>query len=226
MISIPLEGYAIARQGTAGFDAQLFLLNIGENVGNINYALLPPRQVAGCDRFKIRRDAEKRLLARSFLYELCAGEYGLSDFELATGPFGKPFLKAKPQLRFSFSYSDDYLLIGLSEKGKIGVDIVCPGYNLSTGSLAREIMHEEELRRYNAFEPDDDRKRGFLFRTFAAKEAIVKAFGTGFHSDLKSLNTLEQDSFWYEGAAFRLDEISFGEYPCAMAVCCENPTRQ
>ena len=71
----------------------------------------------------------------------------------------------------------------------IGVDMVeirriVEGLDRFGPKLARRILTDTELRLYE----DHPRQAGFLAKRFAAKEALVKALGTGFRDEVRLKN--------------------------------------
>ena len=105
---------------------------------------------------------------------------------IAISAAGKPYLKGDRWPAFSLSHGRTYSLIALSESGEIGCDIE-DRFDGKGGAadLVHSILHPEELQQWSglpAQEQDDAFKRYWV-----RKEAVLKAAGTGFLKDPRSL---------------------------------------
>ena len=60
-------------------------------------------------------------------------------------------------------------------------------YNCYNVALAHKILHPQEIIQYNDL-PLEQQKISFLAKRFAAKEAFVKAIGTGFNHEFTLMN--------------------------------------
>ncbi|MEO9968496.1 MAG: 4'-phosphopantetheinyl transferase superfamily protein [Hyphomonadaceae bacterium] len=95
---------------------------------------------------------------------------------------GQPFLAGHGQPAISWSRSDDYLAIGLSANGSIGVDIET-WQDRPFGPMLKMICDHEELQRYQM--SNVTQTPAHFFRVWTMKEAILKSVGTGFQTDVK-----------------------------------------
>jgi len=206
---MPVKDYSIVSTTVLQKDIHLFLLAVGDNVENINRTIIPTAQLEEILRYRFLRDSNKRLLARSFLYELMAEHCGLTDFTLGFNKFGKPYLLSARNFSFSFSYAKDYLMVALVPNKKIGVDIEFIDGAFEVNELAPEIMCHEELTYFQKQQHSEDRRR-FFFQVFAGKESIIKAFGTGLSFPVKTLNILETVCFVYDQTEFHYHRLQ----PC------------
>lgn len=103
---------------------------------------------------------------------------------------GKPFLK-NGLLKFNISYCEHHLVIGLSEKQSIGIDLE----STSRSSILKEnltILHPVEQREYYNLS-SQYRKKEYLLTTWVKKEAILKAIGVGLKQPMNSLITDDHD---------------------------------
>jgi 4'-phosphopantetheinyl transferase len=158
----------------------------------LDVSIIPQNQITEINKYRNYEDRYKRLLARVCLYQRLKSEYKVSNFELKYNQYMKPFLSAYPNISFSFSYTSTYVLVAYSSTHTIGVDIESLDANLDIDSIAREIMHEDELSSFNEL-TDIHSKTIFFYQVFSAKEAIIKAIGMGLYFDIKKINFLEQD---------------------------------
>ncbi|MEO5681006.1 MAG: 4'-phosphopantetheinyl transferase superfamily protein [Chitinophagaceae bacterium] len=202
-----MNNYIIDRQISIQPGMQIYLLNIDINTGLINTSIIPARQLDEIGGYTIRKDANKRLLARSFLYEYLLKQYSVSNFELDYNEYKKPFLKATPDFHFSFSYAHDYLLVAISVHKKIGADIEYINPAISIHEIAAELMCPAELLHFDSLNGNAINQRVYFFKLFAAKESIIKSFGTGLYFEVKHLNILSDKSFNYLDAGFVYQDL-------------------
>lgn len=127
--------------------------------------------------------------ARSFYLRLLLGAYlGLpgKSVRINRSDRGKPVLDATvhPQdLHFSMAKSEDRLLIGFSFGKHLGVDLELADRRAKNArALARRYFSEAEAESLASLAPDD-LDVAFL-RTWACKEAVVKASGEGIANQL------------------------------------------
>lgn len=104
-----------------------------------------------------------------------AGKEG--EWRVETGPHGKPFFPARPDIRFCITHSGPFWLCAFSGH-EVGLDLQC--HEKKTGfwhtrRIADRFFHPAE----NAFL----RAGGCFFDVWAAKESFVKFMGTGIGDD-------------------------------------------
>lgn len=182
---IKSNNYKIAKHWIPKTDIDIFLLKVSDNIDQINLSIIPQEQKSGISKYHHSRDKRKRLLARSFLFTYCRDNFQLIDYEFSYNKYKKPFFK-ESDIQFSFSYSRDYVLIGISKRNSIGVDIEYKNKDSSFEDIAPMVMHEEELENFNGL-LDVDRV-DFFYDLWSKKEAYIKAIGKGLYYDLKKIN--------------------------------------
>jgi 4'-phosphopantetheinyl transferase len=127
--------------------------------------------------------------ARRFYLRLLLGAYlGLpgKSVSINRSNRGKPVLDAtvhKEELHFSMAKSEDRLLLGFSSRSHIGVDLE-PSRRRALNPLgvAQRYFNVAEFSALSAM-PPDALDAAFL-RTWACKEAVVKASGEGIANQL------------------------------------------
>lgn len=108
---------------------------------------------------------------------------------------GKPYLLEYPELVFNLSHSADTLIIAISKKGQMGIDIE---FSKPRNNLARLVSkcfaNEEALYWHNL---PDQQKISMFYDFWTKKEAFVKATGRGIALGLEQcvLNINKPDSF-------------------------------
>ena len=127
------------------------------------------------------------VLSRAALRAIACAELGCANGSLSfgEGEHGKPFAQVAGQpaaIAFSVSHSGEYGLIAHAKTGRLGVDVeqVVPKRHLN--SLIEAVMGPDERRELGEM-PERARLLQF-FRLWTCKEALVKALGTGFSTDV------------------------------------------
>lgn len=139
---------------------------------------LTEEEIERSNRFHFEKDRSQFLVARGLLRLLLGfhSEISPTEVKIQLGQFGKPFATGGPY--FNLAHSGGQILIGLTNATEIGVDIealqlekkrmlplqdrICtPGEIASLSPLAEPI------------------REAALYRLWTAKEAYLKALGTG-----------------------------------------------
>lgn len=133
--------------------------------------------------------------------------------ELEKGPFGKPFFPGGPE--FSISHAGPFAALALSDQA-VGVDIEAARCTLD---IAKYCFAEDEITAALAL--TGDRQRLYLQRLWVAKEAYVKALGTGLSTPLNSFCVLlhEDSAELRQGQTalpLHITEFSAGDYRIAV----------
>ncbi len=147
---------------TEFFDSPRFLPENERNSGA--GAAMPQSSV-----FALRSRAARRLI----LGGICGMPPAKLVFE--TGPHGKPLLRGGPH--FSVSHCGDRFVIAVCAVAAVGVDVENPARNADFDSLSRRIMCPAEREDFARL--DAAGRRAFFMRIWTAKEAALKAAGTG-----------------------------------------------
>lgn len=138
---------------------------------------------------KARIETTKRLETKASL--LGAGlllkavlkkEYGLSDFEIETNEFGKPFIKDHSDLHFNLSHSGEIAVCTVSDMD-CGVDIENTLAPHETMAIANKFFSRNE---YVAMMLSPNPDEAFC-RLWTLRESYVKMRGKGFAIGLSTL---------------------------------------
>lgn len=94
------------------------------------------------------------------------------NIDIQYSKFGKPYIK-NSSLQFNISHSNDYLVIAISEKYQLGVDIEQYNYSIIPNQLSEVnfSLSEQLLIKNNV---------NNFYKLWTKKEALIKAFGNGF----------------------------------------------
>lgn len=141
--------------------------------------------------FRFEKDRQRFAFAHLFKRHMLSAIYS------HTSPFEWVFsilLHGKPQVRepisFNLSHSHDAVAIAILKMEnnlRLGVDIECYRKLNDISSLIKMICHPQELA---WLETLTDKVTAF-YRLWTAKEALLKANGSGLINDLKTLNCVE-----------------------------------
>lgn len=125
-------------------------------------------------------------LPRATLRRILAGYLGIGaeQVPLAIAPRGKPLLAGVNGPAFNLSHSGSLAVVAVCARETVGIDIERLRGRPREQLLAR-VLSPEEQEAVRACAPAE-RERAFL-RHWTAKEACVKARGTGITDDLNAL---------------------------------------
>ena len=122
--------------------------------------------------------------------------------------FDKPLSK---EIFFNISHSHDLICLATSEDFDIGVDI--EKNRPMNEKLSEYISNKEEL--------DEIKKNNNFFEIWTAKEAIVKAIGTGLNKKINTINPLPLNSvIEYENKKISGKTYSFQDYIVSIYLVC------
>lgn len=96
------------------------------------------------------------------------------EMKISFNKYGKPFLLNQPNIDFNISHSGNYVVLGISYVGKIGVDIELTDNNYDIG--LKEVV-------FNNFESKHIDNVLDFYILWTKKEAYLKCCGVGFMND-------------------------------------------
>jgi 4'-phosphopantetheinyl transferase len=139
-------------------------------------------------RFRFEEDERRYSVARSTLRILLGAALGRApgDLEFSMGIHGKPALEPAgfEDLQFNVSHAGRWILIGLSQDGRIGVDVERLRPMADLEGIAARFFAPGEIGVMSAL-PEEERLDAF-FTCWTRKEAFIKADGTGLSLSLDS----------------------------------------
>jgi len=193
VLIILIKPYLITNLWSPKIGVEIFLLKISENMNFINLDIIPQDQENEIAKYHQKHDREKRLLARSFLFEYCKFHYQINDFDFIFNQYFQPKFKTS-EIKFSLSYSGEYILVGISLAGEIGVDVEYKKEDLDVDEIAPLIMHPSEMSYFHALR-NKQSKLEFFYKLWCVKESMIKVFGTGLHHPIKEINLMDVEKF-------------------------------
>ncbi len=145
--------------------------------------LLSAEERARAATYCFQKDRDAFVRRRAVLRRWLAGLLDMSPeaLPLEVGPYGKPFIGRNIGDNrisdFNLSHSTDMLALAVSRHGKIGLDIEQRKTLPDMDAMFAAICSPNELALFETF-PDSERNQLF-FQLWTAKEATLKALGTG-----------------------------------------------
>jgi 4'-phosphopantetheinyl transferase len=131
--------------------------------------------------------AHRFVAGRAFLRRTLAAYLGCAPEAVgfAYNPYGRPGLDGAP-FDFNLSHSGATALLGVAQ-GTVGVDVEHPDPEADLLEIGRQVMSPAELAAFEALSATG-RETAF-YALWTAKEAVIKALGTGFSRDARTLHT-------------------------------------
>lgn len=112
------------------------------------------------------------------------------DVVLSLGPHGKPALLDKGLPHFNLSHAGDYVLLGLHGACALGVDIEQAKLPAPLEVMRGVFSPEEQHFCQQGQEVDK------FYALWTAKEAILKAWGTGFTEQATAISIIDANLHW------------------------------
>lgn len=146
-------------------------------------ALLDDDERARAARFRFEADQHRSIVARATLRRLLATYLGRPSHDLRFdfGPQGKPALR-DAALEFNVSHSGPLVLLAFASGSPIGVDVEQEKSERDRLAIARRFFAPAEAEAVARAEDI----AGAFYRTWTAKESVIKAVGGGLSIDLSS----------------------------------------
>jgi 4'-phosphopantetheinyl transferase len=186
-----LEQYSITKHWQLETGIHIFLLEVEINLDRVNIEIIPEEQKIDIAKYHQTFEQNKRLLARSFLFEYCQKHYHLKHFAFVYNEYQQPRFDHS-QIKFSLSYSGKFVLIGISEHTEIGVDIEQKDSELEYTEIAQLVMHTNELKFFQTLSNQD--QLNYFYTLWSGKESLIKAWGKGLYYPVTEINLMTNDS--------------------------------
>lgn len=153
---------------------------------------LPDDEVNRANRFRLARHRHTFCVAHSLLRTVLHRRVGCKPEELTFeyGPQGKPTLPGGPA--FNLSHTNSEILLGVTDAGRIGVDIEQCSDVPDLDDLAQMCFSDLEMNQYQT--TASARRISCFYRGWTRKEALIKALGGGLSVDLKAFSVSMSES--------------------------------
>ena len=184
--------------------------------------VLSPDEVARANRFRFPRHRRRFIVARGILRRLLANYLDIEpkDLEFFYGDRGKPLLELEQlyPLQFNLSHSQEYVLYGFTYNCLIGVDLEYLREMSDLIKIARRFFSHREYKLL--VEESEEARLKLFFQLWTAKEAYLKAIGTGITDSLGDVDIDIDEVFSPRLLAIKGDEVAAAKwslYSCVPA---------
>ncbi len=143
--------------------------------------ILSPDEIARAERFKFPLHKHRFMAARSILRRLLSQYLNQTPESLRFeyGAHGKPYLP-NVEVYFNLSHANEWALYAISLEEKMGIDIEPIKPDRDIEKIAARFFSSSENELLNKI--PREKKQTMFFRTWACKEAFIKAMGEGISS--------------------------------------------
>jgi len=157
-------------------------------------ASLSADEMVRASRFHFVQHQHRFIATRGILRQLLGNYLKVSPLSLifAYSDRGKPRLAADSALQFNISHSEEYALFGFTLNHLIGVDLEYQKPMTEAVKIAQRFFSPREFKILEAT-PQKEQARLF-FRFWTAKEAYLKAIGTGLSGSLAEVEVIMDES--------------------------------
>lgn len=172
-------------------------------------ALLSEAERARAVRFRLQADHDRFVAGRGAMRWFVGQALGSDPASLmfGEGPHGKPYVVAERRVHFNVSHSGEWVLLALAAQHEVGVDVERVRADLDVMEIAPTVFTPDETASLLALA--DDARRESFYRLWARKEAVLKAWGTGFSLDPRDVH------IGIEPLGDLLIQAPLGVYPAA-----------
>lgn len=129
--------------------------------------------------FRFFKDKKQYTIARGILRCLLANYLKVlpRNIEIVYGFWGKPCLPQKYSVKFNVTHSGTYVLYAVTLNFEVGIDLEYIDNNLELENMAINIFSLSELAHWNTLNRHE--QVDYFFKSWACKEASLKALGKG-----------------------------------------------
>jgi len=152
---------------------------------------LSPTERERAARFKFAQDRKRYLISHAALRSILGVYLGMDPalIAFAAGPAGKPKLApslAGREIEFNLSHSGEVALVAVSRGKEIGIDVERIREDFEFEPIAQRFFTANEVAALRCL-PGDLQREAF-YRCWTAKEALLKAKGTGLSGALDEVH--------------------------------------
>lgn len=159
----------------------LNICGIDEHTYKLLYEISSAGRRLRADRY-LRQEDRIRCICAGLLLRYALGK---RDFEIETGPYGKPAVKNEPGFHYNLSHSGHWVVLAYGDR-PVGVDVERIQWDDRKEKLVRRCFTAGELD--YVFGGGQQKTAERFFEIWTAKEAYLKYLGTGLQKPLDSFN--------------------------------------
>lgn len=150
--------------------------------------LLSDAEHRQAERYRFRADRDRFVAGRGLMRHALGAVLSLpgDTLELVFGPHGKPALLAHPSLSFNLSHSGQWIVFGWARAVAVGVDVEAVRADVRVLEVAPSVFTSTEVEALRKL--DVAEQRSAFFRLWTRKEAVLKAWGTGFSLEARAVH--------------------------------------
>ena len=135
------------------------------------------------------------------------------NFTVSYNEKGKPTVQDAPF--FNLSHSGNFVMLAVSDT-PVGCDIE----QLHKAILTHHVFHPNELTKLSSVPEGETRNREFL-RLWTAKEALLKAIGTGIDANANTYDLSSSDEiFLSDGSFWKIKHHTIRDFPEYLSCIC------
>jgi len=142
--------------------------------------LLSDEEAQRAQRFRFDRDRHRFIAARGTLRQLLSHylQSSATQIQFAYGAHGKPEVAyPKTDLTFNLAHSQNTMVCAVTQQHRVGVDLEFLRETSDILDLARRFFQPAEFAAISQL--DETEQQQTFFRLWTAKEAVLKALGSG-----------------------------------------------
>jgi 4'-phosphopantetheinyl transferase len=181
-------------------------------------ASLSADEMVRANRFRFVHHRHRFIAARGILRQLLGNYLKVNPCSLTFtySDRGKPRLATDLALQFNISHSEAYALLGFTLDHLIGVDLEYQKPMTDAVKIAQRFFSPREFKILEATPPKEQAQ--LFFRFWTAKEAYLKAIGTGLSGSLAEVEVVIDESqprYLLSLSAAHPEDTPWSLYPCS-----------
>lgn len=149
---------------------------------------LSAEEAEKADSFKFDKDKHRYIVSHTFVRNVLSRYLNVDPvtIEFDVNEYGKPSIK-DGGVEFNMSHSVDYVLMAVTNAGRIGIDIEQIRMGIASHVIVRQYFSPAEVEELQSLPNEEDRVNAF-FVGWSRKEAYIKAHGLGLALPLESFD--------------------------------------
>lgn len=171
---------------------KIWLIEIDEfdTVWKDIYCWLPVHEKKKASSIKIQSSKIRFIIRKGITRRILGDELGMQPDAVPIQYNGKhkPYI-FKSRCNFNISHSSKYLMVGITYRGEIGVDVQM--INMKKKCRFELVFSEHEVNEYKRM--DYTEQELFFWKTFVVKEAVTKAMGDGMTVNFCDIEMMKQN---------------------------------